>query len=31
MITTLPFHQINVPIAAQHRGECVKAVLLMDA
>jgi len=30
MITTFPFRQINEAIAAQHRGECVKIVLLMD-
>ena len=31
MITTFPFDKINEAIAAQHRGECVKIVLLMDA
>jgi aryl-alcohol dehydrogenase len=31
MITTFPFHQINEAIAAQHRGDCIKVVLLMDA
>lgn len=30
MITTFPFSQINEAIAAQHRGECVKVVLLME-
>jgi len=30
MITTFPFAQINEAIAAQHRGDCVKVVLLMD-
>jgi len=30
MIKTFPFSQINEAIAAQHRGECVKVVLLMD-
>lgn len=30
MITTYPFSQINEAIAAQHRGECIKVVLLMD-
>ena len=30
MISTFPFHQINEAIAAQHRGECVKVVLLTD-
>ncbi|WP_168072251.1 NAD(P)-dependent alcohol dehydrogenase [Caulobacter sp. SSI4214] len=30
MITCFPFSQINEAIAAQHRGECVKVVLLMD-
>ena len=29
MITTYPFEQINEAIAAQHHGDCVKAVLLM--
>ena len=31
MIKTFPFAEINAAIAAQHRGECVKVVLLMDA
>ncbi len=31
MITTFPFHQINEAIAAQHHGDCIKVVLLMDA
>jgi aryl-alcohol dehydrogenase len=31
MIKTFPFSQINDAIAAQHRGECVKVVLLMGA
>lgn len=31
MIRTYPFAQINEAIAAQHRGECIKVVLLMDA
>jgi aryl-alcohol dehydrogenase len=31
MIKTFPFAQINEAIAAQHKGECVKVVLLMDA
>ena len=31
MITTYPFAQINEAIAAQHRGDCIKVVLLMDA
>ncbi|GGC87625.1 putative zinc-containing alcohol dehydrogenase [Chelatococcus reniformis] len=31
LITTFPFEQINEAVAAQHRGECVKIVLLMDA
>lgn len=30
MIKTYPFSQINEAIAAQHRGECIKVVLLMD-
>lgn len=30
MIKTFPFSQINEAIAAQHRGECVKVVLVMD-
>ncbi|HEX2590948.1 MAG TPA: zinc-binding dehydrogenase, partial [Rhizomicrobium sp.] len=30
MIKTFPFRQINEAIAAQHRGECVKVVLVMD-
>ena len=30
MITTFPFDQINEAIAAQHRGDCVKVVLLMN-
>jgi aryl-alcohol dehydrogenase len=30
MITTYPFSQINEAIAAQHRGDCIKIVLLMD-
>jgi aryl-alcohol dehydrogenase len=30
MIETYPFRQINEAIAAQHRGECVKVVLVMD-
>jgi aryl-alcohol dehydrogenase len=29
LITTFPFAEINEAIAAQHRGDCVKAVLLM--
>jgi aryl-alcohol dehydrogenase len=29
LIRTYPFAQINEAIAAQHRGDCVKAVLLM--
>jgi len=29
MVKTWPFSQINEAIAAQHRGECVKVVLLM--
>jgi aryl-alcohol dehydrogenase len=29
MIKTFPFSQINEAIAAQHRGDCVKVVLLM--
>jgi aryl-alcohol dehydrogenase len=31
MITTFPFSQINEAIAAQHHGDCIKVVLLMDA
>ena len=31
MITTFPFAKINEAIAAQHHGECIKVVLLMDA
>ena len=31
LIKTYPFAQINEAIAAQHRGECVKIVLLMDS
>jgi len=31
MITTYPFGQINEAVAAQHRGECIKVVLLMDS
>jgi aryl-alcohol dehydrogenase len=31
LITTFPFAQINEAIQAQHRGECVKVVLLMDS
>ncbi|MDP1630607.1 MAG: NAD(P)-dependent alcohol dehydrogenase [Caulobacter sp.] len=31
MIKTFPFAQINEAIAAQHRGDCIKIVLLMDA
>jgi len=31
LVTTFPFSQINEAIAAQHRGECVKIVLLMDS
>jgi aryl-alcohol dehydrogenase len=31
MISTYPFSQINEAIAAQHRGECVKVVLLMGS
>lgn len=31
MIKTFPFSQINEAIEAQHEGECVKVVLLMDA
>ncbi|MFN3856865.1 MAG: NAD(P)-dependent alcohol dehydrogenase [Caulobacter sp.] len=30
MIRTFPFAQINEAIAAQHHGDCVKVVLLMD-
>ncbi len=30
MIKTFPFSQINEAIAAQHRGECIKVVLLME-
>lgn len=30
MIKTWPFSQINEAIAAQHMGECIKVVLLMD-
>jgi aryl-alcohol dehydrogenase len=30
LITTFPFEQINEAIAAQHRGDCVKVVLLMN-
>jgi len=30
MIRTWPFTQINEAIAAQHMGECIKVVLLMD-
>jgi len=30
MIRTYPFSQINEAIAAQHHGDCVKVVLLMD-
>ena len=30
LITTFPFDQINQAIQAQHRGECVKVVLLME-
>lgn len=30
MIKTFPFAQINEAIAAQHQGDCVKVVLLMD-
>ena len=30
LIKTYPFAQINDAIAAQHRGECVKIVLLME-
>ena len=31
MIRTFPFSQINEAIAAQHHGDCIKVVLLMDA
>ena len=31
MIKTFPFRQINEAIAAQHHGDCIKVVLLMDA
>lgn len=31
LITTFPFERINEAVAAQHRGECVKIVLVMDA
>ena len=31
MIKTFPFTQINEAIAAQHHGDCIKVVLLMDA
>jgi len=31
MIKTFPFSQINEAIAAQHHGDCIKVVLLMDA
>ena len=30
LITTYPFDQINEAIDAQHRGECVKPVLVVD-
>lgn len=30
MIKTFPFDQINEAIAAQHHGDCIKVVLLMD-
>ena len=30
MIRTFPFSQINEAIAAQHHGDCVKVVLLME-
>ncbi len=30
LIKTYPFDQINEAIAAQHRGECVKVVLVME-
>lgn len=30
MITTFPFSQINEAIAAQHHGDCIKIVLLME-
>jgi len=30
LIKTFPFAQINEAIAAQHRGDCVKVVLLME-
>ncbi|MDB5497181.1 MAG: Aryl-alcohol dehydrogenase [Phenylobacterium sp.] len=30
LITTFPFDQINQAIQVQHRGECVKVVILMD-
>jgi aryl-alcohol dehydrogenase len=31
MVRTYPFAQINEAIAAQHRGECIKVVLLMGS
>jgi aryl-alcohol dehydrogenase len=31
MIKTFPFSQINEAVAAQHHGDCVKVVLLMEA
>lgn len=31
MIRTFPFSQINEAIAAQHHGDCIKVVLLMDS
>lgn len=31
MITKFPFARINEAIAAQHRGDCIKVVLIMDA
>ena len=30
LITTYPFDKINEAIDAQHRGECVKPVLVFD-
>lgn len=30
LIRCFPLHQINEAIAAQHRGECIKPVLVMD-